>query len=174
MSASDFIVPVFFLSAIALSAYRHVPAYDAFVRGAAEGLRTALRVAPYLIAVMVMISLFNASGLMELMTNLFSPALRFIGLPPEIAPFALVRPFSGAGALGAMQDLFVRLGPDSQAGRAASLMMGSTETIFYTVAVYFGVAGVRKTRHTIPAALFSMLAGMVASGWICRLWHWGS
>lgn len=136
------------------------------------GLRTALKVAPYLIAVMVMVSLMNASGLMGLMTLLMSPVFRMLGLPDEIATFALVRPFSGAGALGALRDIYDQYGPDSAAGRTASIMMGSTETILYTVAVYFGAVKVRKTRYTIPAALFSMLAGMVAAGWIYRLWVW--
>jgi spore maturation protein B len=170
---SDWAAPVFFLWILGLSAIRRAPVYDDFVRGAAEGLRTALRVAPYLIAVMVMVSLWNASGLMDWLTGLAAPLFRLLGLPEETASFVLVRPFSGAGALGALRDLYERYGPDSAAGRAASVMMGSTETILYTVAVYFGAVRVSKTRYTIPAALFAMLAGMVASGWICRLWPWG-
>ena len=113
--------------------------------------------------------MFRASGGMEALTSLLAPVLEVLGIPPETAPLMLLRPLSGSGALALGAELMERLGPDSPAGRTAAVMLGSTETTFYTVSVYFAAAGIRRTRHAIPAALVSDLVGFLCAGIFVRL-----
>ena len=113
--------------------------------------------------------MFRASGALEWLTGLCAPALEFLGIPPETTPLMLVRPVSGSGALAVGSDLISIYGPDSYIGRVAAVMLGSTETTFYTIAVYFGSAGIIRTRHTVPAALAADLTGFLASAFAVRL-----
>ena len=118
---------------------------------------------------MTAVGMFRASGAMEALSGLCAPVLELLGVPPETAPLMLVRPISGSGALAVAGDLIAANGPDSYVGRVAAVMLGSTETTFYTIAVYFGAAGIRKTRHTIPAALTADCVGFAASALAVRL-----
>ncbi|MBD3167113.1 nucleoside recognition protein, partial [bacterium] len=118
---------------------------------------------PYLVAILVAIAVFRASGALEAFANLLSPALKLVGYPPEALPMALVRPLSGSGALGLMSDLIETHGPESFIGRLASVMMGSTETTFYVLAVYLGSIGVRRSRHTLAACLIADASGLIAA-----------
>ena len=120
-----------------------------------------------------LIAMFRASGGMEALTNLLAPALEALGIPPETASLMLLRPLSGSGALAMGAELMERLGPDSPAGRTAAVMLGSTETTFYTISVYFAAAGIRRTRHAIPAALVSDLVGFLCAGIFVRLFFKG-
>ncbi|MBM7614750.1 spore maturation protein [Alkaliphilus hydrothermalis] len=146
---------------------KKVNLYDAFVEGAGEGFKTAVRIMPYLIAIFLAIGLLRKSGGMNLVVGLLAPITKFLGIPSEVLPLALMRPFSGSGALGILKDIIESYGPDSFIGRVASTMMGSAETIFFTMAVYFGAIGVQKSKHTVPAALISHFAAVIASVVIC-------
>ncbi|AOT70277.1 spore maturation protein [Geosporobacter ferrireducens] len=143
--------------------------YDAFVEGAGEGFKTALRIMPYLIAIFFAVGIFRESGAMDLFTQLLAPVTNLIGIPKEVLPLVVMRPISGSGALGIVQDLIRNYGPDSFIGRVAATMMGSAETIFYTMGIYFGAVAVKNTRHTLSAALVSHLAAVIASVILCTI-----
>ena len=148
---------------------RRVDVYDAVICGAGDGLRVLYRIAPPLIALLTAVGMLRASGFLELCAQWLSPVLNVLGIPPETAPLLLVRPISGSAALGVGADIIATYGPDSLIGRTAAVMMGSTETTFYTIAVYFGAAKIKKTRYAIPAALCADLVGFCAAALAVRL-----
>ena len=168
MSLSSLVIPVLLAVVAVYGMGRRVDIYSALTRGAEEGLRVLLRIIPALVGLLTAVSMFRASGAAELFSALCAPVLELLGIPPETAPLMLVRPVSGSGALAVGTDLMTTYGPDSTIGRTAAVMLGSTETTFYTIAVYFGSAGIRKTRHAVPAALAADLVGFVASAWAVR------
>lgn len=139
------------------------------VPGGSGGLDILLGILPNLVGLMTAVYMLRASGLMELLGNLLAPALTKLGIPPETAALLFVRPISGSGALAIGSELMASHGPDSYVGRVAAVMLGSTETTFYTIAVYFGSAGIRRTRYAIPAALLADLAGFMAAAFAVRL-----
>lgn len=145
--------------------------FSAMTAGAADGLKTVVRIFPALTALLAAVSMLRASGALDALTALFSPVLNALGIPPETSVLMLVRPISGSGALAAASDLITQYGADSSIGRTAAVMMGSTETTFYVVAVYFGACGLRKSRWAIPAALCADLVGFLTAAWIVR-WLW--
>ena len=146
--------------------------YDALLTGAGDGLGVLLRIVPALIALLTAVWMLRASGALELLAGLLAPALERLGIPPETVALLLVRPVSGSAALGVGADLIRTYGPDSAVGRTAAVMLGSTETTFYTVAVYFGAANISRTRYAIPAALCGDVAGFLAASWAVR-WLFG-
>lgn len=143
--------------------------YDTFVEGASEGFKTAVKIMPYLIAVFLAIGIFKESGALEAFSNIFLIPGSLIGLPKEVIPLVMLKPISGSGSLAMVKELVHTHGPDSLIGRIASTMMGSSETIFYTMAIYFGAVGVKKSRHTLTCALIAHLAGVIASVMVCRM-----
>lgn len=143
--------------------------YGALVQGAGDGLSVMLRIVPAMVALMTAVYMLRASGALDLAAQVLEPVLNFLGIPPETVALLLVRPVSGSAALGVGAELISTYGPDSTIGRTAAVMLGSTETTFYTVAVYFSAAGVSKTRYAVPAALCADLAGFIASAWAVRL-----
>ena len=155
----DYLIPLLLLSASLLALGRKEDPYTLLLSGATDGLKLLLSLIPTLILLLTGISMFRASGAAELLSNLLSPLFVFFGIPPETAILVLIRPISGSAALAVGADLMATYGPDSQIGRTAAVMLGSTETTFYTISVYFGAAGIRKTRYTIPAALFADFVG---------------
>ncbi len=140
---------------ILLAWYKRVSVFDGFVAGAKEGIATAFGILPSLVGLLVAVGMFRASGAMDLLLTFLAPVGSALGIPAEVMPLAMLRPVSGSGSLALVAELFDRYGPDSFIGRAASVLMGSTETTFYTLAVYFGSVGIRRTRHTLPAALIA-------------------
>lgn len=148
---------------------KKVDVYDAVIHGAAGGLGVLGRIIPPLIALLTAVSMLRASGFLELCAQWAAPFLNLVGIPPETAPLLLVRPISGSAALGVGADIIATYGPNSQIGRTAAVMMGSTETTFYTIAVYFGAANIKKTRYAIPAALCADMVGFVAASLAVRL-----
>ena len=169
MTWNSFVIPGL-LSVVALCALRRrVDLYAALTRGAADGLTTLLRIFPPLVGLLTAIAMLRASGAMEWLSALCAPVLEQLGIPPETVPLMLVRPLSGSGALAVVSDLIQTHGPDSHIGRVAAIMMGSTETTFYTTAVYFGAAGIRDSRHTVPAALTADCVGFLAAALTARL-----
>jgi spore maturation protein SpmA len=151
------------------AALRRVPVYEEFVEGAKEGFQVAVRIIPYLVAMLVAIYMFRGGGGIELMTWLLKPVLQSIGFPPELLPMALVRPLSGSATVAVLRDLVREFGGDHLFSRMAGTILGSTETTFYVVAVYFGAVSVQRTRHAIPAGLVADVVGVLASVTICRL-----
>lgn len=167
--AFQMIMPVL-IAAISLYAMaRKVDVYDGLIHGAAQGLGVLTRIMPPLIALLTAVSMLRASGFLELCGQWLAPLLQILGIPPETVALLLVRPISGSAALGVGADIIQTYGPDSTVGRTAAVMMGSTETTFYTIAVYFGAAKIKKTRYAIPAALCADLVGFVAASLAVRL-----
>ena len=158
------------LASLALyGALRGVDVFAAMTEGIAEGLRVLLRIFPAVAALLTAVYALRASGALDALTGLLAPVFRLLGIPVETAPLVLLRPISGSGALAVAGDIMARYGPDSLAGRTAAVMLGSTETTFYVIAVYFGAAGVKKTRWAIPAALCADFTGFVLSSLAARL-----
>ncbi len=166
---SDWVIPVVIIAIVTGGLLRRVKIYEVFVIGAKDGFNVAVRIIPYLVAILCAIAVFRASGAMEILTAALSPITGLIGMPAETVPLALVRPLSGSGALGVMSELIATHGPDSFIGRLSSTMMGSTETTFYVLAVYFGAVGIRKNRHALAAGLIADAAGILAAVFICNI-----
>jgi spore maturation protein B len=148
---------------------RKVNVYAAFLEGAKGGFETGIRVVPPLVAVLVALGMLRASGALDAAAHALAPLLDPLGIPASVLPLVVVRPLSGGAALGVVGDVLRSEGPDSYAGRLASVMCGSTETTFYVLAVYFGAAGITRYRHALPAALLADLAGMTAALVVVRL-----
>ena len=169
MDYSAYLVPML-LAFVALSGIgKRVNVYDALTRGAEDGLTVLLRIFPSLVGLLTAVYMLRASGLLDLVSTFLSPLLERLGIPPETAGLLLIRPVSGSGALALGSEIMSACGPDSYVGRTAAVMLGSTETTFYTIAVYFGAAEIRKTRYAIPAALIADLAGFTAAAFSVRL-----
>jgi len=148
---------------------KKVKVYEQFVEGAKEGFNVGVKIIPYLVAMLVAIAMFRASGALDVLTWALKPITQLIGMPSEVLPMALMRPLSGSGSLGVMTELMNTHGVDSLIGFMASTMFGSTETTFYVVAVYFGAVNIYKTRYSLPAGLLADVAGLVTAVFICRL-----
>jgi spore maturation protein SpmA len=151
------------------AALRRVPVYEEFVEGAKEGIQVALRIIPFLVAILVAIGMFRGAGGIDLLSRGLDPLFQAIGFPTELLPMAIMRPLSGSGTMGIFSELVTTHGPDSLLARMAGTIMGSTETTFYVIAVYFGSVAIRRTRHAVPAGLIADITGMAASVIICRL-----
>ena len=173
MSLSELVVPVLLCFTACYALGKRVDVYTALTRGAEEGLNVLVHILPSLIALLTAVYMFRASGAMEYLGALLAPALERVGIPPEVAPLLFIRPISGSGALAVGSELMATYGPDSYIGRVAAVMLVSSETTFYTIAVYFGAAGIRDTRYAIPAALCADLCGFVAASWAVRLFFGG-
>ena len=169
MDYSALLVPMLLAFVALFGLGRKVNVYDALTKGAEDGLHILIGILPALVGLMTAVYMLRASGLMELLGNLLAPALVKLGIPPETAALLFIRPISGSGALAIGSELMASHGPDSYVGRVAAVMLGSTETTFYTIAVYFGSAGIRKTRYAIPAALIADLTGFMAAAFAVRL-----
>ena len=166
---ADLAVPVILAGVSLYGMVRGVDVYDALLAGGAAGCRVLLQILPALITLLTVTAMLRASGAMELLTEVLAPALDRLGVPPETVPLMLVRPISGSAALGVGADLIAAHGPDSNVGRTAAVMLGSTETTFYTIAVYFGAAGIRRSRYAVPAALCADLTGFLVAALAVRL-----
>ena len=165
---TDYIVPLLLLSVSLLALRRQEDAYDLMLSGAADGLKLLLSIVPALVFLLTAVSMLRASGAITLLTQLLSPIFNRIGIPPETAMLVLIRPISGSAALAVGSELMATHGVDSTVGRTVAVMLGSTETTFYAISVYFGAAGIRKTRYTVPAALLADFVGFLVSAWSAR------
>jgi spore maturation protein SpmB len=173
-SLSNWILALLIVGIPAYGYAKGVKIYEAFIEGAKEGFETALRIVPYLVAILAAVGAFRAAGAMDVLARLLSPVTNLLGLPPEVVPLALVRPFSGSGATGILASILndPKLGPDSFAGRLGSMVQGSTETTFYVLSVYCGAVNVVKYRHALLVGLTADATGLVASTIVARL-VWG-
>ncbi len=168
-SISLYAVPVLFLLILGAGLIKDVKVYDAFTEGASEGISTVIKILPTLIGLLTAVGVFRASGALDFLIYLLTPIASLLGIPAEAMPLVLLRPVSGSASLALVSDLINLYGPDSYIGRVVSTMMGSTETIFYTLAVYYGSVGIKNIRYTLIAALIADAAGVAASVWICTL-----
>jgi len=169
MNLFEMAVPLLILMVSAVALYKRVDVYAALTDGAAQGLQVVVRIFPALVALLTAVHMLQASGAMEAAAGLLAPLLERLGIPPETAPLIFIRPISGSGALAVGSAIISQYGPDSLIGVTAAVMLGSTETTFYTIAVYFGAAGIRKTRWAIPAALCADFVGFLVAAFTVRV-----
>jgi spore maturation protein B len=162
-------IPLMFVVFLGWGMFKKVKVYEVFVEGAKDGFNVAVRIIPYLVAMLVAIGIFRASGAMDVMTMILSPVTNLIGMPAETLPMALMRPLSGSGSIGIMTELMKVHGADSFIGVLASTMYGSSETTFYVLALYFGSINVTNTRHALPAGLIADLFGMLGAVLIVQI-----
>lgn len=165
------VVPVIIGSVAVYALYKKVDVFQALTDGARDGLHVVAKILPALVALLTGVYMLRASGALDAMTALFQPVFSFLGIPPETAPLMFIRPVSGSGALAVGSELINQYGPDSLIGRTAAVMLGSTETTFYVIAIYFGAAGIKKTRYAIPAALCADFTGFLAAALVVRLMY---
>lgn len=163
------LVPLLLICVAVWGLYRRVDIFSAMVAGAKNGLETMAGILPSLAVLLPAVYMLRASGALEALSSLLTPLLGLLGIPSETAVLLFIRPFSGSGALAAGAELISACGPDSYVGRCAAVMLGSTETTFYVAAVYFGAAGIKKTRHAIPSALAADLTGFIMAALTVRL-----
>jgi len=161
-------IPVLLVAIPLYGLARGVKVYEVFVDGAKEGFEVAIRIIPFLVAILVAIGMFRGSGAMDLLTAWLAPVLGAVGFPPELFPLAVMRSLTGSGSLALTTDIVKTYGPDSLLARTAATLYGSSETTFYVLAVYFGSVGVKKSRHAVPAALLADLVALIASVAVCR------
>ena len=166
---TDYLVPLLLLGICLASLRRKENAYEALLQGGAEGLKILVTILPALVLLLTAVSMLRASGAIELLSHFLGPVFRLFGSPPETAMLVLIRPISGSAALAVGAELMAKYGPDSLIGRTAAVMLGSTETTFYTVSVYFSAAGIQKTRYAIPAALVADFVGFFMASLTVRL-----
>ena len=166
---SIFIMPFIFISILGYALFKKVRVFDVFLNGAANGLRSAVSILPALVGLICAISMLRASGALDFLGTLLSPLLSKIGMPPDVLPLALLKPVSGSGALAMVKDIFDANGPDSFAGKVASVRLGSSETTFYTLAVYYGAVKIKDSRYTVSAAVIADLVGVFAAVFLCGM-----
>ncbi len=168
--ASKFIIPLMLVLIPLYGLFRRVPVYEEFVTGAREGFNVAVRIIPYLVAILFAVGMFRASGAMQVLEDWLRPSLSFIGVPPEILPMAITRPLSGGGSLAVLADMVKVHGMESMFVKMAAVMYGACETTFYVIAVYFGAVGIKKTRHAVPAGLIADAAGVLLAVYVVKWW----
>jgi spore maturation protein B len=162
-------IPVFLLAIPVYGALNGVKVYESFVEGAKGGFQMAVRIIPYLVAILVAVGMLRGAGAIDMLSQWLDPVLRRLGFPAEILPLGIMRPLSGSGSLGIVTELINVHGPDSFIGRLAASAYGSTETTFYVLAVYFGAVGIKKARHAVIAGLTADVVALIAAVFVCRL-----
>ena len=167
--ASDWALVILMVGIVAFGVYKRVQVYDRVVEGGKEGFSVALRIIPYLVAILVAVGMLRESGAIDIMVQALAPVTNLIGMPPETLPMALLRPLTGSGAYGVAAGIMEMYGPDSLIGNIVSTMQGSTETTFYVLALYFGVVNIRRARHTVLTCLICDATGAIAAVWACRI-----
>jgi len=172
MNVSDFAIPAIFVFVLIFGLCRKVDVFGEFTKGVREGLQTVYDIFPALFTLVLSVGMFRASGGLTLISSLLAPVTDFLGFPGEVTPLVLMRPFSGSGAVAIYESILVQTGADSYAGRVASVILGSSETTFYVIAVYFASTKVKRTRHALPAALAGDVTIFVLSGLLVGLWFY--
>lgn len=160
-------IPVLLVGIPLVGMLRGIKVYDVFIEGAKDGFNVAVKIIPFLVGILVAIGMFRGSGAMDMLTNTLRPAMNAIGFPPEVFPLAVLRPLSGSGSLALTTDIVKRYGADSMFARIAATMYGSSETLFYVLAVYFGAVGVKRTRHAIPSAIIGDVVAAIVAVAVC-------
>lgn len=163
------IIPIIIFSITTYGMVKKVKVYECFVEGAKDGLMICVKIFPYLLAMLVAVGVFRESRALDYFINLIKPVVKLIGLPPEVVPLVLIKPLSGSGALGVFAEILNNFGADSYIGRVSSIIIGSTETIFYTLTVYFGAVGIKKIRHTLWVAVMADMICVIMAVTLVRL-----
>lgn len=166
---SDWAIPAFLILIPLIGYFRRIKIYETFIEGAGEGFQTAINILPFLVAMMIAINIFRASGAMDYLISCLKPILEQFGIPAELIPLAVMRPISGTASMGIATELLNSLGPDSLIGKMASTILGSTDTTLYIITVYFGAAGVYKPRYSLGVGLLGDATGFIASIIVCKL-----
>jgi len=166
---SVFVLPTIIVGFPLYGLWKRVPVYEEFVEGAKEGLVVAVKVVPYLVAILFAIGMFRASGAMDFLVEGLRPVLAVIGIPPEVVPMGIIRPLTGSGSAALVLDMIQQFGEDSLLVKMVATMFGSTETTFYVIAVYFGAVNVKKTRHAVPVGLIADFAAFLMAVYLVRL-----
>lgn len=166
---TEYVVPLLLLAVCVFALGKKEDPYSLMLAGAADGLKLVMQLVPTLVLLMTAVTMLRRSGAMDALASFCTPAMKLFGIPPETAILVLIRPFSGSAALAMGAELMANYGVDSLIGRTAAIMLGSTETTFYTVSVYFGAAGIRRSRYTVPAALIADLTGFAVAALTARL-----
>jgi spore maturation protein B len=166
---SVFVIPLVLVGFPLYGLYKRVPVYESFVDGAKEGFQVAVRIIPYLVAILFAVGMFRASGAMDAITNVLRPALALFGFPAEVLPMAILRPLTGSGSAALVAEMVQTYGEDSILVKMAAVMYGSSETTFYVVAVYFGAVNIKRTRHAVAAGLTADFAAAVLAVWVVSL-----
>lgn len=169
VNLSNIVIPAVLFYVVAYGLANKINVYEEFIKGAKDGMRTVVSIMPTLIGLMVAVGILRSSGFLTYVGNLLGDVLSHLHFPAELVPLTLVKMFSSSAATGLVLDIFKEYGPDSYLGYVSSLMMSSTETIFYTMSVYFMAAKVSRTRFTLPGALLATLAGLAASVWLAGM-----
>lgn len=167
----DYIVPLLLLGTCAVALGKKENIYSPLLEGAEDGLKLLIGLVPTLILLLTAVTMLRSSGAVEALSSLCAPFFQFLGIPPETAILVLIRPVSGSAALAVGTELMAHYGVNSQIGRTAAIMLGSTETTFYTISIYFGAAGIKKTRYTVPAALIADFTGFLVASLTARLFY---
>ena len=165
----SYTIPIFIFLTVTYALLKKTPVYDSFSEGAKNGITTLFNIFPSLLSIMITVAMLRESGALEALMNLLEPVTSFLGINDEVMLLGLVRPLSGSGALGILGDILKNNGADSFSGIVASVIMGSTETTFYTLMVYFSKTKVKYTKRVIPAAVFGDIVGLLASIWVCKI-----
>ncbi|MGE5630147.1 MAG: spore maturation protein [Caulobacteraceae bacterium] len=165
----NFILPLLILLILTYGYLKGVKVYEAFIEGAKDGLLITFRILPYIAAMLLAVGMLRSSGGLDFLLYVLRPLSSRVGIPDEVVPLIIMKPLSGGGSLGILADILKRVGPDSYAGILSSTIMSSTETIFYTITVYFGSIGIKNIRHTLISALIADIAGVASAVLICRL-----
>lgn len=168
MRLSDFILPILIGGILFYGLIKGVDIYSEFIEGAFDGAKSAVKILPYIIAIIFAINLFVQSGAEEFIVKILSPVTSLVGFPPELLSLIIVKPLSGGGSYGVIKTLLDSYGADSYIGRCASVIMGSAETVFYTAAVYFGAVGIKNIRYTIKVGLIAHVASIIAALTVCK------
>jgi len=166
---SVFVIPLILVGFPLYGLYKRVPVYESFVEGAKEGFAVAVRIIPYLVAILFAVAMFRESGAMDFLVSALSPVLAVIGFPAEVLPMAIVRSLTGSGSAGLVVDMISEYGEDSIFVKMAAVMFGSSETTFYVIAVYFGAVNIKRTRHAVAAGLTADLAAALIAVWLVQL-----
>lgn len=163
------IIPIIIVSIVTYGIIKKVKVYDCFVEGAKEGIFICIKIFPYLLAMLLAVGVFRESKALDYFIGFIKPIVNFIGVPAEVVPLVFIKPLSGSGALGVFSGILSNFGADSYIGRVASVIMGSTETIFYTLTVYFGAVGIKKIRHALWAAIMADLVSVIMAVTVVKI-----
>lgn len=166
---SNYIIPILIVILIIYALYKKQNVYKSFVSGAQEALTLVFDLFAFIIAIFILVEILNVSGLTTILTNFLKPVFNFLGIPPELTGLVLVKPFSGSGSLAILQDIFLEHGPDSYIARCASVILGSSETVFYVSSIYFSKTNIKKIGIAIPIALFATIISVILSCLICKI-----
>lgn len=165
----NYIFPAVFIGILGFGLYKKIPVFDVFLKGAKRGADSCFSILPALVGLVVAVSMMRASGFLDFLANILSPLLIHINFPSDVLPLALLKSVSGSGALAMIKNIFEISGVDSPSGRLASVMLGSSETTFYALAIYFGITKVKNTRYTVFAAVVADVVGIIAAVFVCKI-----